>query len=612
MVSRRRAPKTKQKPESSDTIHKPKQNIAHYVMYIISSGLIVLALLLYVWYIYNPVPKTVSSKETHNMYRLPSSELLNSAHGLAYSGDIETLKRLVRYYDKLDWSNVQYEDQPSETLIHRALQGRHDSISKSSDFVIGNHEDMISYLVHDLHWNASYGCPIYFALHYRNMKALSIILDSTNKAESLYCLTQLDSLGLTAIHAAAKSKSSGFARLYSRLFDDRGLVKKPHKTVSSLLALSDKPPTQTQPGMLTMQSLTDVILHNDVDMIVKHFGSNLHLLQILDSFNNTIFHIAAYAGRYKLLELLSNEFVDMNNVRNSFLQTPMDLAEIAGHLSIIQLFNSSPLSLQDSRTVNKRTDSVADPFLTTSWKRYLNSGWTLSFTTQELKIKFSLCNQQLPVISTKHMSFQDFVMKVSSKHTPVVLTDFGDEWIAWKNWRKHELIKRYGSLKFEVSNIPYEDLYFSSINSTHTVSLQDYIKMFKDSSTRPVYLFDGKTISQYPKLAADIYIPKWLNPTSIYLKQFILGPRNSGSPPHFHGQAVNALIYGIKEWYFWKPVNAFFSFSHIMDLKDKVLNTQDVFTKCIQLPGEFVYVPENWGHAVINIEESIGVAFEFW
>ena len=72
------------------------------------------------------------------------------------------------------------------------------------------------------------------------MKALSIILDSTSKAESLYCLTQLDSLGLTAIHAAAKSKSSGFARLYSRLFDDRGLVKKPHKTVSSLLALSDK------------------------------------------------------------------------------------------------------------------------------------------------------------------------------------------------------------------------------------------------------------------------------------------------------------------------------------------------------------------------------------
>ena len=140
MVSRRRAPKTKPKPESSDKIHKPKQNIAHYVMYIISSGFIVLGLLLYVWYIYNPVPKTVSSKETHNMYRLPSSELLNSAHGLAYSGDIESLKRLVRNYDKLDWSNVQYKDQPSETLIHRALQGRQDSISKSSDILIGNHE----------------------------------------------------------------------------------------------------------------------------------------------------------------------------------------------------------------------------------------------------------------------------------------------------------------------------------------------------------------------------------------------------------------------------------------------------------------------------------------
>ena len=32
---------------------------------------------------------------------------------------------------------------------------------------------------------------------------------------------------------------------------------------------------------------------------------------------------------------------------------------------------------------------------------------------------------------------------------------------------------------------------------------------------------------------------------------------------------------------------------------------------CVQRPGDVVYVPENWGHAVVNLEDSVAVAFEF-
>ena len=31
----------------------------------------------------------------------------------------------------------------------------------------------------------------------------------------------------------------------------------------------------------------------------------------------------------------------------------------------------------------------------------------------------------------------------------------------------------------------------------------------------------------------------------------------------------------------------------------------------LQFPGESIYIPENWGHAVINIEDSVGIAIEF-
>ena len=33
--------------------------------------------------------------------------------------------------------------------------------------------------------------------------------------------------------------------------------------------------------------------------------------------------------------------------------------------------------------------------------------------------------------------------------------------------------------------------------------------------------------------------------------------------------------------------------------------------ECEQLGGDVIFVPEMWGHAVINLEESIGYASEF-
>ena len=33
--------------------------------------------------------------------------------------------------------------------------------------------------------------------------------------------------------------------------------------------------------------------------------------------------------------------------------------------------------------------------------------------------------------------------------------------------------------------------------------------------------------------------------------------------------------------------------------------------ECVQEAGDALYVPTNWGHATINVEESIGIAHEF-
>ncbi len=129
---------------------------------------------------------------------------------------------------------------------------------------------------------------------------------------------------------------------------------------------------------------------------------------------------------------------------------------------------------------------------------------------------------------------------------------------------------RYGEVEFDISSIPYEDLYYTEPKKITRITLREYIETFNSTIEHPLYLFDGKYLNQLPKLSSDFVIPEWLDSTSIYLKQFILGGRNSGSPPHFHGHAVNTLMYGVKDWYFWKPSESFFAFMHVMEWKKQV------------------------------------------
>jgi hypothetical protein len=44
--------------------------------------------------------------------------------------------------------------------------------------------------------------------------------------------------------------------------------------------------------------------------------------------------------------------------------------------------------------------------------------------------------------------------------------------------------------------------------------------------------------------------------------QLTIGPTGSGAPPHFHADAVNALIRGRKRWLLWPPHKSFMSKMH--------------------------------------------------
>ena len=102
-------------------------------------------------------------------------------------------------------------------------------------------------------------------------------------------------------------------------------------------------------------------------------------------------------------------------------------------------------------------------------------------------------------------------------------------------------------------------------------------------------------------------------------EQFGAGPPLSGAPPHFHRAAVNVLLAGVKLWAVWPPGAAAFADGSALAFWRSFLRSARSDSDpagaaaCflfLQGPGDAVYLPPHWGHATLNLADSVGVALE--
>lgn len=101
---------------------------------------------------------------------------------------------------------------------------------------------------------------------------------------------------------------------------------------------------------------------------------------------------------------------------------------------------------------------------------------------------------------------------------------------------------------------------------------------------------------------------------------YYLGGRDSGAPFHIHSDAINMLISGTKKWWVVTPGSAVWSRRHIREYaeerkggpwrgdgagKDSMdFAYGDRPMECVQRAGDMVYVPGDWGHAAMNLEDG--------
>ena len=112
---------------------------------------------------------------------------------------------------------------------------------------------------------------------------------------------------------------------------------------------------------------------------------------------------------------------------------------------------------------------------------------------------------------------------------------------------------------------------------------------------------------------AHAQVPKALRPSITKLTsmktQFYAGGTGTGAPAHFHRSAWNALVFGVKRWSLRPPPHALYSTVHPTEARD-VGGDANVL-QCVQRAGDVIFVPDAWGHAVVNLAPSVGFAQEF-
>lgn len=93
--------------------------------------------------------------------------------------------------------------------------------------------------------------------------------------------------------------------------------------------------------------------------------------------------------------------------------------------------------------------------------------------------------------------------------------------------------------------------------------------------------------------------------------RLLIGPERSGTGWHIDpiGCAWNALVHGKKRWVITAPGAVLPHNNDLVEwfVKWPELRAPDGWLDFIQRAGEVVYVPQGWGHAVVNIEFSVAL-----
>jgi len=240
-------------------------------------------------------------------------------------------------------------------------------------------------------------------------------------------------------------------------------------------------------------------------------------------------------------------------------------------------------------------------------------------------------------IRAQDLSVQDFYDYYEADAVPCIIRNIPEveSWKATANWNFSTLRSKYKRGLFKVGED--DEGYKVKMKLAHFI---DYLRNNTDDS--PLYIFDSNydasAINKH--LLEDYAVPSYFNEDLFkYVgddrrppyRWFLMGPKRSGTCVHVDPLATsawNTVIQGRKRWVVFPPAvgkavakgwqrNCILkgeddeAANYFMDILPRIRAAFPEHAAGIleftQYPGDTVYVPGDWWHAVINLDDTIAI-----
>lgn len=286
--------------------------------------------------------------------------------------------------------------------------------------------------------------------------------------------------------------------------------------------------------------------------------------------------------------------------------TPLHLAKFTGDTKLAEWLKENGAEEVNDH-VNRKPRNLSFTHFISNAKKWKREGETCDFPivdfTDDSKFEWA----------------KGEVRRLVGEGEPVLMRGAFNKYYG-EHWDVDEWVKRFADVQVTVGYVPYANAFKLS---TRRMSLKEYHDVTKTESV-PSYVFNkhvGISKGAYDALRAlytdclPLNIISDPNETGgLDNIHFFYGRKNSGAPFHVHADALNAAVSGSKRWFAYTPQRTIYSRKTIQRwVKEDYerLSEEERPLECMQTAGDVVYVPLDWGHAVINgHDDTFGFAME--
>lgn len=228
---------------------------------------------------------------------------------------------------------------------------------------------------------------------------------------------------------------------------------------------------------------------------------------------------------------------------------------------------------------------------------------------------------------TKTPSNRDFFKDYWLRNQPVIFTDYGSDWPAMSKWTFDSFKKNFGNVETEIQSGRSTDPNYeiNGYQHKHKVRLSEFIdKILSVEESNDFYMTANNHSFEtvLTELLKDTgTIPQFMNSELPHMGFWHLwmGPKGTVTPTHHDTcSLIHLQIVGRKKWWLVHPmdISSIYNHHHVysqvdlenIDYERFPLMKRVCAREIIVEPGEALFLPAGWWHAVKSLSPSISIS----